>query len=126
MSQHAGTLRRLYAAFMAQDRTVPEAVLAGDFTFTSPFDDAIDKEAWFRRCWPGSALFESLAVETIAEDGDNAFVLYRCVTKAGTTFRNVERVSFADERIRGVEVFFGATYRNGRFVNRQKDAPSCR
>lgn len=122
MSQQSDLLRRFSAAYMEKDRTVPDAVLAENFTFTSPYDDAIDREAWFRRCWPTSDLFESLSIETIAEDGDQAFVLYRCVTREGEVFRNTERFTFAGGKIRAVEVFFGPTYRNGNFVNKQQDA----
>ncbi|WP_371132660.1 DUF4440 domain-containing protein, partial [Phenylobacterium sp.] len=46
-----GRARALYAAFMKQDRAAAEALLAPDFRFTSPYDDHIDREAWFDRCW---------------------------------------------------------------------------
>ena len=36
-----------YRAFEQHDRSFMEANLRSDFTFTSPFDDHIDRAAWF-------------------------------------------------------------------------------
>lgn len=118
MSERSDMLRRCYAAWLAQDRAVPEALLADDFTFTSPYDEAIDKDAWFQRCWPASDRIESLVIETICEDEDGAFVLYHCATKEGAMFRNTERFTFAGDKVRRVEVFFGPEWRDGRFASR--------
>jgi ketosteroid isomerase-like protein len=109
-------IRGYFAAFQAGDRPAMEAALTDDFTFTSPYDDAIDRGAYFARCWPNSRLFRSMTIERIGEDGDGAFVLYRCETLDGKTFRNTELHRFRDDRLHSVEVFFGATYRNGVFI----------
>ena len=42
-------VRDYFAAFQAGDRPVMEAALTDDFTFTSPYDDAIDRAAYFER-----------------------------------------------------------------------------
>ena len=44
------------------------------------------------------------------------FVTYRCVAKGGKSFRNTEFFSFAGDRIKRIEVYFGATYQDGVFV----------
>ncbi|PAQ05765.1 hypothetical protein [Mesorhizobium temperatum] len=59
-------IRSYFAAYRANDRSVIEAVLTGDFT--SPYDDAIDRATYFARCWPNSTLFKSIPVERICED----------------------------------------------------------
>ena len=41
-----------FAAYRAKDRTMIEELLTDDFTFTSPWDDNIDKAAYFAKCWP--------------------------------------------------------------------------
>ena len=48
--------RGYYRAFENYDRAFIENNLAQGFTFTSPFDDHIGREAYFRRCWPTTPL----------------------------------------------------------------------
>jgi hypothetical protein len=45
-----------------------------------------------------------------------AFVTYRCVVRDGKSFRNTEFFSFEGDRIRRIDVHFGATYQDGIFV----------
>lgn len=47
-------VRRLFGAYQSKDRQVVEELLSDDFTFTSPYDDHIDRTAYFERCWPNS------------------------------------------------------------------------
>jgi ketosteroid isomerase-like protein len=112
----ASLVRDYFAAFQAGDRPVMEAALADDFTFTSPYDDAIDRTAYFERCWPHGKLFRSMTIEKISGDSNDAFVLYRCETLDGKTFRNAELHSFRGDQLRSVEVYFGASYRDGVFI----------
>jgi len=112
-------IRASYHAFVAGDRKTFEAALAEDFTFTSPYDDAIGKAAYFERCWPNHKLFASFDIERIFAQGDEAFVLYRIVTKDGKEFRNTEFFVFDGDRIASVSVYFGASYRGGVFVPQQ-------
>jgi ketosteroid isomerase-like protein len=118
MSDKATIIRAMFAAYRDKQRQVVEDTLADDFTFTSPYDDAIDKAEYFRRCWPVSERIESNEVERIFVQGDEAFVTYR-VRHEGDEFRNTEFFVFDGDRIRSVDVYFGASYRDGRFV-RQK------
>ena len=41
---------------------------------------------------------------------------YHCVAKSGKSFRNIEYFTFEGDRIRRIEVYFGATYQDGAFV----------
>ncbi|HEV7691102.1 MAG TPA: hypothetical protein VGO52_09780 [Hyphomonadaceae bacterium] len=41
-----------YGAYETDDRETLERLIASDFSFTSPYDDGIDREAYFQRCWP--------------------------------------------------------------------------
>jgi ketosteroid isomerase-like protein len=116
---HSEIIRACYGAFISKDRKVVEDILADDFTFTSPYDDAIDKATYFERCWPNSELFESFDIERIFEKGSEAFVLYRVVTKDGKEFRNTEFLTFDGGKIAGVNVYFGPAYRDGAFVREQ-------
>jgi ketosteroid isomerase-like protein len=120
----AEIVRRLFDAYRTKERELAEQMLTDDFTFTSPYDDQIDKATYFERCWPESVRFvERHLIEQVLEkvvaDGDDVFVLYRCRTKDGKEFRNTELHSFAGNRISRIDVYFGATYKDGAFV-RQK------
>jgi ketosteroid isomerase-like protein len=41
-----------YRAYVTKDRPALEALLANDFHFTSPLDNRLDRETYFRRSWP--------------------------------------------------------------------------
>jgi ketosteroid isomerase-like protein len=117
MPTRSELIRNCFAAYANRDRKVLEDAFADDFTFTSPYDDAIDKAAYFERCWPISASGRmSNEIERIFEQGDAAFVTYRVVTNERDEFRNTEFFTFTGDRVRSIDVYFGASYRNGRFV----------
>lgn len=109
-------IRDLFAAYRSNDRKAVEDAFTADFHFTSPFDDEIDKATYFERCWRNSDWLERQDLERIFVEGDGAFVSYRCVAKDGKSFRNTEFFTFDGDRIRRIDVYFGATYKNGGFV----------
>ena len=112
-------IRNLFAAYMKNDRHAVEAAFTDDFRFTSPYDDEIDKATYFERCWRGSDWIERQDLERIMVEGEAAFVTYRCVSKEGKSFRNTEAFTFAGDRIRRIDVYFGATYEHGVFARQQ-------
>jgi ketosteroid isomerase-like protein len=112
----ASLIRSYFDAYKRKDREFIENALTDDFTFTSPYDDAIDKATYFERCWPNSETIREYEIEKIFEEGEEAFALYRAATTDGKEFRNTEFFRFRGDRLASVEVFFGATYRHGRFV----------
>jgi ketosteroid isomerase-like protein len=109
-------IRALFAAYMANDRKAVEDCFTGDFSFTSPYDDAIDKATYFERCWRAPDWIERQLLEKILVEGDEAFVTYEVVAKDGKRFRNTEFFSFDGDRIKSIAVYFGATYKDGVFV----------
>lgn len=109
-------IRALFAAYLANDREAVQDALTEDFRFTSPYDDVIDKATYFVRCWRGSDWIERHELEKIFVEGNEAFVTYRCQAKDGKSFRNTEFFAFEGDKIRRIEVYFGATYWNGAFV----------
>jgi ketosteroid isomerase-like protein len=114
-------IRSFFAAYKSKDRKVVENLLTDDFTFTSPYDDAIDKATYFERCWPISISkrIQTHNLEKIFAEGSEAFVLYKCITDEGKEFRNTEFFRFEGDRIRQVYVYFGATYKDGAFIKQQ-------
>jgi ketosteroid isomerase-like protein len=114
------TIRAIFAAYLANDRNAVENFLADDFRFTSPFDDAIDKPTYFARCWTNTDWIERHEIERIFAEGGEAFVTYRCVAKDGKSFRNTEFFAFEGDKVRRIEVYFGAAYRNGVFAEQPR------
>ena len=109
-------IRALFAAYMANDRKAVEDRFTGDFTFTSPYDDRIDKASYFERCWRVPDWIERQQLEKIFVEGDEAFVTYEVVAKEGKRFRNTEFFRFDGDMVRSIDVYFGASYKDGAFV----------
>ena len=116
---HAAMIRAIFAAYLNNDRKFVERILADDFRFTSPYDDQIDKNTYFERCWKNSDWIERHEFEKIFVEGDEAFVTYKCTAKGGKSFRNTEFFVFSGDKVSRIDVYFGAAYHDGVFV-RQK------
>jgi hypothetical protein len=86
------------------------------FPLHQPYDDALDKPTYFERCRTNSDWIERHELERIFVEGDAAFVTYRCVAKGGRTFRNTEFFGFEGDKVKRIDVYFGAAYENGVFV----------
>jgi len=69
MTDLVALVRAYFRAYETGDRRLIEDTMAADFTFTSPFDDAIGREAYFRRCWPNNTNHRRFDIEAIARDG---------------------------------------------------------
>ena len=98
---------RYFERFQAADREAIEALLAEDFTFTSPWDDHIDRATYFSHCFPHAGEFRFRFPMKIFVDGDEAVIVYETEGKHGGTFHNAELFRFASGRIRSITVFFG-------------------
>jgi ketosteroid isomerase-like protein len=116
----AEIIRALFAAYLSNDRKAVEGAFTDDFRFTSAYDDEIDKPTYFVRCWRVTDWIERHELERIFVEGDEAFVTYRCVAKGGKSFRNTEFLSFEGDKIKRIDVYFGATYQDGAFVRQNE------
>lgn len=101
------TVRRLFAAYLAQRADIVDPMLAPDFTFSSPRDDHIDRQRYFERCWPKEKVFRDINIEHLVADGDEVIVSYRAEKMDGNSFRNVELIRFTGDEIAEVNVYFG-------------------
>ncbi|HWB06048.1 MAG TPA: nuclear transport factor 2 family protein [Verrucomicrobiales bacterium] len=104
----AELISRYFRAYERKDPAALGALLTEDFTFSSPLDDNISREAYFARCWPNSTNHRDFRIERCFEEGDEAFVTYTCERMDGARFRNTEFFLTDGERIRHVDVYFGS------------------
>jgi len=114
-------VRAQFEAYRDRRRDDSEALLAPDFTFTSPYDDAISRDDFFARCWPPGEHFAEFRIERITADPAGAYITYLVTTEAGTQFRNTEYLTVADGQIHSAEVYFGASYAGGEFVAKKPE-----
>jgi ketosteroid isomerase-like protein len=115
-ANRAATIRAIFAAYLSGNRKLVEDALSDDFRFTSPYDDNVDKPAYFERCWKNSDWIERHELERIFVEGDEAFVTYHCVAKGGKSFRNTEFIAFDGDKVKRIDVYFGASFEDGIFV----------
>ncbi len=106
-TQREKTVRALYAAYIDGRKDIVAAMLTEDFTFSSPRDDHIDRDAYFARCWPTPPPFTRMEIEYLGLSGDEAVVRYRAVKHDGGAFRNMETLRFRGDILAAVEVYFG-------------------
>ena len=99
--------RAAYAAYVTKDRAALERLIAEDFHFTSPLDNRLDRETYFRRCWPNSKVIEGFDFIHLVTDADRVFVTYEGRNTDGHRFRNTEILTIRDQHIVDVEVYFG-------------------
>ena len=103
----ADLVRRCYETYQTTDRGTLERLLADHFTFTSPYDDHIDRATYFERCWPNAGTYDQFELLHLVVQGDTCWVVYEGHRRAGSWFRNVEMLRIAGDQIVSVEVFFG-------------------
>jgi hypothetical protein len=95
-------------AYVAKDRAALEALIADDYRFTSPIDNALDRHAYFEICWPaGSKMLSRFDYIYQVEDGSRAFIVYEAHTHTGHTFRNSEVHTIRNDKLIASEVYFG-------------------
>ena len=106
-STNVAIARAAYDAYVAKDRAAIERLIADDFHFTSPLDNRLDRETYFRRCWPNSKQIEAFDLLHLLTDADRVFVTYEGLSTNGHRFRNTEILTIRDHQIVDVEVYFG-------------------
>jgi ketosteroid isomerase-like protein len=99
--------RDVFTAFAAGDRERIEALLAPGLTFHAPPDPNLDRAGYFERCWPGSGNGSMFDFARMIESGDEVVVTYNATRKDGSRFRNTEVLTFEDDQVAEIEVYFG-------------------
>src|SRR5512133_3243706 len=107
MTDRKQITRELYRAFSAGDRDFCEEHLAAELTFSSPPDPKLDREGFFKRCWPGAGRGQEIDIVRLIESGDEVVVTYELRRPDGSGGRNTEVLTFDGDKISRVEVYFG-------------------
>lgn len=96
----------IFRAYETHDRDLAESLIADDFTFTSSMDNELNRETYFRVCWPNHEPIEKFEIEYAVADGNKVFVIYEGST-ADKKFRNCEKHTIRGDKIASIEVYFG-------------------
>jgi hypothetical protein len=99
--------RACLQAYVDKGRVAIEALIAEDYHFTSPIDNALDRKTYFARCWPNSKAMAGFDYIYQVEDGNRAFIVYEAHTGTGKTFRNSEVHTVRNGMLVATEVYFG-------------------
>ena len=108
--KNEGVVRSWYKLWATHKNWAPfDAMLADDFTFSSPNgEDHISKAAFRKECWETQINhIKGFDLELVMTKGDRAFVEYLCHTVAGKSFRNVEVLRIRSGRLTDMCCFFG-------------------
>ncbi|MEJ8572469.1 nuclear transport factor 2 family protein [Microbaculum marinum] len=107
MSDPVDIAKRAFRAYVDDDRAAIEALVAEDFRFTSPYDNGIDRQTYFARCWPNhEAMAKVDFVRALCCD-DEVALTYEATMLTGRVVRNTELFTIRDGLIVAVEVYFG-------------------
>ena len=98
--------RGLYKAFEDKDLAAAQNLVAEQFAFTSPLDNKLNREAYFKICWPNSKSLEKFEFKHFRVEKDKAFVVYEAQSKT-SKFRNSEILTVKNGKVSAVEVYFG-------------------
>jgi hypothetical protein len=63
----AEVIRTYLKAYETKDRSALESTMSDDFTFTSPYDDHIDRATYLKRCWPNSARTRAIHIQNYSK-----------------------------------------------------------
>lgn len=108
-SANEAVVRKFFRSWEKKDWAPFDAILADNFTFTSPNgDDHLSKTVYKKRCWDSQIGFvRNFDIEFIASSGDAVAVKYLCHTANGKSFRNMEYHRLRGHRIEAIECYFG-------------------
>ena len=99
-------VRASFAAFASRDRKAMEALLADDYHFTSPLDNRLDRDGFFKYCWAGGEDINGFDILHVVVDGERAFVTYEAQF-GKKRLRNTEIQTVRADKVVDTEVYFG-------------------
>ena len=108
MSNRTGLVKRFYEAFSKVDRDdFVENLLASNFTFSAPPDPFLDRDGFFKKCWPQGSNLKDIEYVRVIEHDDEVVVTHEYAKPDGAKGRNTDIVTFAGDKVIRLEVYFG-------------------
>jgi hypothetical protein len=108
MSNRPELIKQFYEAFSKVDRNdFVENLLAPTFTFSAPPDPFLDRDGFFKICWPEGGNLKDIAYVRVIENGDEVIITHEYTKPDGTTGRNTDIITFDGDKIIRLEVYFG-------------------
>ncbi|PYJ46543.1 MAG: ketosteroid isomerase [Verrucomicrobia bacterium] len=95
-----------HEAFAAGDRKFFEQHLAENFTFSSPLDVGLDRDGYFKRCWPGAGNGQKFNFLRLIQHDEEVVVTYEITKPNGDKGRNTEIVRIKDDKNRQCRSLF--------------------
>lgn len=100
-------IRMFITAYERHDRVTAEVLLTEDFTFTSPMESCMSREAYFEKLWLPDSHPRIVRIERLFEQGSEAFMTYERERKDGSKFHNTAFFILRDTRISHIHVYLG-------------------
>jgi hypothetical protein len=100
-------VKAYYTGFETHNWSMVASHLADGFTFTTQMNDHISTKDFKETCWPTNKFMKKATLLEIVPSGDKLMVLVEMNTTDNKVVRNVDLYTFADGKIKTIEVFFG-------------------
>jgi hypothetical protein len=108
MSNRPELVKQFYEAFSKVDRNdFVENLLAANFTFSAPPDPLLDRDEFFKKCWPQGGNLKDIEYVRVIENGDEVIITHEYVKPGGARGRNTDIITFDGDKIARLEVYFG-------------------
>ena len=103
-------IKNYFDGWVKKDWNLVYPHLAEGFTFTSATpDDHISVEKFKEKCWVQARHIQRFEFMKIIGTNNEAFAIIHVVTNDNRIIRNVEYFTFANGKIKSIEVFFGGS-----------------
>ena len=109
MNQKIELTKDFYRAYATGDRKFVESNITDDFSFSAPPDPHLDRAGYFERCWPGAGKNQSFEFKRLLSVDNEVIVTYESKQADGAIGTNTEILTFKDNKVCKVEVYFGWT-----------------
>lgn len=108
MGKRPRLVQKFYEAFSEVDRNdFVENLLSPSFTFSAPPHPFLDRDEFFKKCWPQGGNLKDIKYIRLIEIGDEVVVTHEYTKPDGAIGRNTDIVTFAGDKIMRLEVYFG-------------------
>jgi len=108
MSNRSELIKQFYEAFSKVDRNdFVENLLDLNFTFSAPPDPLLNRDEFFKKCWPRGNNLKDIKYVRIIESGEEVVITHKYIKPDGAKGCNTDIFTFDGDKITRLEVYFG-------------------